>query len=186
MADTVDLKNDEQIFLLLLYADGGSAVPGNLWLQKEVFLIANHLEPLKEHLEYEPHIQGPYSETVKDLLENLQFRGYVRKRKSTGEIYLTEKGSQAASEIYQAADEDLTELVQDMKRFMNDLSKDELLVYIYYTYPGMTTESLEKEDLKHERKEIARQLYEKDKISIGKAAELAGTSVSEFEREVRV
>lgn len=177
------LDNAEKIFLILLEADGGEAVPGNLWLQKEMFLIAKNLEPLENYLEFEPHLQGPYSEIVKNKLENLQYKGYVRKER--GKIQLTEKGEKLVDFIYSNASEQLLNLIEDVKRFVNDLSKEELLVYVYYSYPDMTAESYEIENIESRRKEVAKQLYEKEKVSLEKASELAGQRISDFKREIK-
>lgn len=177
-----DLNNAEKIFLILLEADGGKAVPGSIWLQKEMFLIAKNLKPLENYLEFEPHIQGPFSETVKNILENLQFLGYVRK--DGGRINLTDKGEHLVRYIYGNASEELIELIEDIKRFVNDLTKDELLVYIYYSYPEMTEESYEIGDIEEKRVDLAKRLYQKDKVSLEKASELAGRPLSEFKREI--
>lgn len=177
-----NLDNAEKIFLILLEAYGGEAVPGNLWLQKEMFLIAKNLEPLENFLEFKPHIQGPFSETVKNILENLQFRGYVRK--DGRHIELTSEGEELVQYIYDNASEDLVDLIEDIKRFVNDLSKDELLVYIYYSYPEMTEESYELEDIEAKRLDLAKRLYQKEKVSLEKASELAGRPLSEFKREI--
>lgn len=177
-----NLDNAEKIFLILLEADAGEAVPGNLWLQKEMFLIAKNLKPLEEYLEFNPHIQGPFSETVKNKLENLQYRGYVRKE--GGRIELTDKGEQIVQFIRQKASEKLIDLIEDVKLFVNDLSKDELLVYIYFSYPEMTAESYELGEIEEKRDEIAKRLYKKEKVSLEKASELAGKPLSEFKREI--
>lgn len=177
-----NLNNAEKIFLILLEADDGEAVPGNLWLQKEMFLVAKNLEPLENYLEFESHIQGPFSESVKNILENLQFRGYVRKE--NGKIMLTSEGENLVQTIYDNASPELTDLIEDIKEFVNDLSKEELLVYIYYTYPEMAEESYEIEEIEDDREQLAKSLYQKDKVSLEKASELAGRRLSEFKREI--
>lgn len=176
------LDNAEKIFLILLEADGGVAVPGNLWLQKEMFLIAKNLEPLENYLKFESHIQGPYSEVVKNILENLQYLGYVIK--DGGRIELTDEGQILVQYIYENASEELIELIEDIKQFVNDLSKDELLVYIYYSYPEMTKESYEIDEIEKKRTDLAKSLYKKEKVSIEKASELAGRPLSDFRREI--
>lgn len=173
-----ELDNVQKIFLLLLDAKNGEPIPGNIWLQKEVFQIAKNLEPLERYLEYEPNVQGPFSEDVKNILDDLQYLGFVKKKRRSIEI--TEYGKQIADKIKKKAKKDLLRLVEDVKKFMNDLSKEELLLYIYFSYPEMKEESLEKEEINQRRKEIAKKLYENGKVSIEKASELAGISISQF------
>lgn len=183
MASEIDtLDPAEKIFLILLEAEGGKSVPGNLWLQKEMFLVAKNLKPLEQYLEFEPHIQGPFSETVKNLLENLQYRGYVVK--DGGDIELTGSSRRLVEFIYRNASEELTNIIEDVKDFVNDLTKDELLVYIYFSYPEMTSESYELEDIEQQRVVLAKKLYQKGKVSLEKASELAGQPLSEFKREI--
>ena len=183
-AEIERLNQAEWIFLILLEADDGEAVPGSIWLQKEMFLIAKNLKPLEEFLEFDPHIQGPFSETVKNMLENLQYRGYVRKDRR--KIELTDRGEKVVEVIYENATDELIDLIEDVKNFVNDLSKDELLVYIYFTYPDMTSESFELDEIELKREEVAMNLYKKEKVSLEKASELAGKSFSEFKREISV
>lgn len=173
-----ELDNVQKIFLLLLDAKNGEPIPGNLWLQKEVFQIAKNLEPLERYLEYEPNVQGPFSEDVKNIVDDLQYLGFVKKKGRSLEI--TEYGKQIADKIKKKAKKDLLKLVEDVKKFMNDLSKEELLLYIYSSYPEMKEESLEKEEVNQRRKDIAKKLYENGKVSIEKASELAGVTISQF------
>lgn len=173
-----ELDNVQKIFLLLLDAKNGEPIPGNLWLQKEVFQIAKNLEPLERYLEYEPNVQGPFSEDVKNIVDDLQYLGFVKKKGRSLEI--TEYGKQIADKIKKKAKKDLLRLVEDVKKFMNDLSKEELLLYIYSSYPEMKEESLEKEEVNQRRKDIAKKLYENGKVSIEKASELAGVTISQF------
>ncbi|AXR77702.1 hypothetical protein [Natrarchaeobaculum sulfurireducens] len=177
-----DLNNAERFLLLLLGADNGSQVPGNLWLQKEMFLISREFEPLSEYLSYKPHLQGPYSDTLSDILDNLQYMGLARKDRR--DIRLTGDGAQLAAELKRQADEDLVSLVESIKKKNNDLSKDELLAFIYYSYPEMTNGSLEMDDIEKQRDELAVSLYNKDRIGVNRAADIAGMPVDEFEKSL--
>lgn len=179
----MELNSAEKIFLMLLYSEGGNAVPGNIWLQKELFLIAKNLNSLEDYLKYEPHIQGPYSEEVANMLDNLQLEGLVNK-KDSGEIVLTDGGEDSAEKLYKGSDEEIISLITDMKDFANDLSKDELLLYIYQTYPEMTPNSYEIDDLMPRKLQIAEKLYSKGKVSLEKAADLADLSIQEFKSEI--
>ncbi|GGC52293.1 UPF0175 family protein [Haloferax sulfurifontis] len=177
------LDNAQKIFLLLLDAEGGEAVPGNLWLQKELFLIAKNLEPLENYLSFEAHYQGPYSDQVKDIIENLEYEGLVQKGRR--KFSLTESGKEVATVLRRAAADELLDLIHDTKSLANDLSKNELLVYIYYTYPEMTSESLELDEVEANREGLARSLYSRGKVSAEKAAELAGADTVDFIRKIR-
>lgn len=177
-----DIDDVEKVFLILLEADGGEAIPSNLWLQKEIFMIAKNLKKLEDYLNFQPYNKGPYSETVENILDNLQFKGYVKKENS--KIKITHRGKELVKKIYEIADEDLLDLIEDIKRFMNDLTKNELLLYIHETYPEMTAQSVLKEDIEEDRVKLAKNMYRKEKISLEKASELARLSVSSFKSEL--
>lgn len=177
-----ELNNAEKILLLLLSADRAKTIPGNLWLQKEAFLIADSLSPLKEYFNFEAHLQGPFSETVNNMAEDLQYLGLLeRDRKG---LRLTEKGEELANLVERGSDEEILDLIEESKSKLNDLSKDELLVYIYYTHPEMTTESLEKEGLEPKRASVAKTLYQRGKVDAAKGAELAGIPLDSFQNQV--
>ena len=173
-----ELDNAQKITLLLLAAQREEPIPGNLWLQKELFLIADELPPLEEYLEYEAHLQGPYSETANTVIENLQYLGLVKKNRNGWA--LTEEGEVQTNKIQNGSSSKLTSIIQETKSTLNDLSKDELLVYIYYQYPEMTEESMEKDDLESKRCEAAKSLYQRGKVDRTTAAELAGLQEEVF------
>lgn len=177
-----ELNNAEKILILLFSADRGKAIPGNLWLQKEAFLISESITPLEEYFDFEAHLQGPFSEAVNNIAEDLQYLGLInRDRKG---MRLTEKGNELAELIEEGTEEEILELITDTKSKLNNLTKDELLVYIYYSHPDMTTESLEKVDLEPKRASVASKLYRRGKVDLEKGADLAGMSLSEFEKQV--
>lgn len=173
-----DLNPAERILLLLVGESEADPIPGNLWLQKEMFLVAKNFQPLEEFLAYEPNVQGPYSESVNNILEDLQYRGLARKEGA--DILPTRRGREVATVLRARAKEPLPSLVSDVRDLLNDLTKDEVLAYIYYSFPEMTVESLEIEQIEQSRGELAKRLYEKGKISREKASELAGVPLHEF------
>lgn len=172
------LSDIDKLLIRLLGANDGEPIPQRLWLQKEVFQIAKNMPELEEFLQYQPHYRGPFSEELEQKEEHLDALGYIDKER--GKLMLSDRGHELDEEIKDEMPRQYQEMIEDIKKFMNDLSKDELLTYIYYTYPEMTTESVEKSDLDKSRVEVAKKLYNKQKVSIGKASELAGMSVSDF------
>jgi uncharacterized protein YwgA len=175
-----DLNNAEKMLLMLLAAQSQRAVPGNLWTQKEMFLLAREFPSLEEYLEFEPHLQGPFSETVNNLLENLEYMG-LAERTRTG-IQLTGTGEELAQSILDGTDEDIIREIEETKESLNDLSKSELLAYVYHKFPKMTTNSVEKADLEEDRQEIAVRLYQRGKIDIETAAEIGRVDIDKLQK----
>ncbi len=174
----------EKHLLLLLYARDStgqecSPVRGQLWLQKEMFLIAREVPDLNE--EFEEFRLGPFSESVDDHYERLSNSGYIEHGKQG--ITLTQRGRELAQTMWVKSNPKERELAERVKKFANDLSSDELLVFIYKRFPDYTTISDVKDSIEAKRLDAAVSLFKKDKISLSAAAEISGKSISEF-REV--
>ena len=175
------LSVTQKIAILLLSANLFEPIRGKLWYQKELFLVAENIPHLEEEIDFEEDLLGPYSEIADDELEQLRIEGIVDKRK----LRLTPFGRKLAKLLESKASKNLLQLVSDIKSFLNHLTKDELLGFVYFSYPEMRTESVEFERIKENRRLIAIRLYEKGKVSLGKAAEIAELSQEEFIETLR-
>lgn len=171
-----DLSVTQKITILLLGANCSELVRGKLWFQKELFLIAQNMPELKEETEFEADFIGPYSEIAEEELDHLRYEGIVTKSKEQ----LTLNGEKLKKSIEEQFPSDIKQFISDMKTFLNDLTRDELLGFIYYTYPKMRIESVEFERIAKIRESIAIKLFKKSKISLGKAADIAGISQEEL------
>lgn len=170
------LSITQKIAILLLSANLFEPIRGKLWYQKELFLIAENIPRLREDTDFEEDFLGPFSETARDELKQLQIEGIVDKRK----LRLTPLGIRIAKLLESKANKNLLQLISETKSFLNGLTKDELLGFVYFSYPEMKTESIEFNQIEKNRQPIAISLYGKKKVSLGKAAEIAGLSQEEF------
>jgi len=164
--------------LLLLRENDFEPVKGKLWLQKEMFIILSNLDKLRSFIDFEPYFFGPHSESVEVNLEQLVKSGLVKFEGS--KILLTPLGKDVANLLASRASRKNLEIVREAKKLLNDLSKDELLALIYFTFPEMAKESLEIQNVKKRRKELALKLYKKGKVSLSKAAEISGLGIEDF------
>jgi predicted HTH domain antitoxin len=171
-----DLSLTQKITILLLGANCSEPVRGKLWFQKELFLIAQNVPELEEETEFESDFIGPYSEIADEELDHLRIEGIVEKEKEK----LTSIGEEIKKRIEKQFPSEIGQFVSEMKSFLNDLTKDELLGFIYYTYPRMRVESVEFERISGIRKDIAISLFKKGKVSLGKAAVIAGVTQEEL------
>ncbi|ADC65800.1 protein of unknown function UPF0175 [Ferroglobus placidus DSM 10642] len=173
----------QALILLLLDSENAQPVKGRTWLQKEMFLIlSNAGKEIEEEAQFEPHHFGPYSEVVESELANLKLLGLVDENK---EIRITKAGKKIAAELRKYVSPKFLEFISQVKRELNDLTEDELLAYIYFTFPEMTSESKALERILKKRKWLALSLYRKGKVSLSKASQIAGVSVSEFSKFLR-
>jgi predicted HTH domain antitoxin len=177
-----DLSLTQRISILLIGANSFQPVKGKLWFQKELFLIAQNVKNLEEEADFEGDFIGPYSEIADEELDQLRREGIVEKEK----VELTPYGREVAKHLQQESPLNILKLISEMKSFLNNLTKEELLGFIYYSFPEMREESVEFAEIERVRKQIAISLFKKGKVSLGKAASIAGLSQDELIGELRV
>ena len=178
-----DLSVVKKNLLLLLSAKSSEPISGKLWYQKELFLLSKNNKELEEEASFESYFWGPHSELVDTEMEELVQLGVV---KQVGSQYvLTDIGMDIANTVLKSTSKSEKELVEEVKNFLNSLGKDELLLFIYASYPETIEDSVEFKQLIPKRKEIAISMYRQGKISVGKAAELAGISVNDMVKELQ-
>ena len=157
-------------FIILLANANGESIKGRLKLQKMMYLLSDKIEEIKEQSSYDADNYGPYSEVVDEEEQYLEQIGVLTS--SPGEIALTETGKEIAQELSKHEDEKTLKVLDEYKKFLNDMTSNELLAYIYSAYPDMTEESVEYENLKPNIENYILSLIRKQKISSQRAAEL--------------
>ena len=93
---------------------------------------------------------------------------------------LSEKGKELFKHL--KPKKDLIEVLEDFKSFLNDLTDDEVLTFVYVNYPNYIEESVKWEGLKPKRVNVALSLLRKNKISFNKALQISGLGAKEFEK----
>lgn len=179
------LNEVDRFILLLLGAKNSEPVPGPIHLQKEMFLLQNMFPNLAEETDFEPYFLGPHSEIVADEAEQLKMSGLIKAEPRN--IKLTPEGKTAFEMLLKKSDKNEIHKIEEFKEFLNDLSKDELLTFIYFGYPitDLAKESIEYKQLLPRRKKLALSLYKKDKLSAQRAAQIAGEDLEDFIKELK-
>ena len=67
-----------------------------------------------------------------------------------------------------------------LKKFMNDMTREELIAYSYSTFPNTAVNSDILDYFEETRVDAACSLFSKDKVSLKKASSVAGMSVDDF------
>ncbi|MCK9591647.1 MAG: UPF0175 family protein [Methanoregula sp.] len=182
--DIVEDLNDLDLAILhLLHAGNNDPLSGKVAFQKEMFLIADYIEKIREQAEFIPHTFGPYSEAAENEMGNLRALGLVEEQGQ--EYQITGQGIEALDKIKSAFSTEELEAIEDFKKFLNDLTMDELLLFIYVSYPDFKEESAVYEKVIRKRIPLAITLYKKEKVSLEKAAFLAGLPVEKFLNQAR-
>jgi hypothetical protein len=176
-----DLSITQKVSVLLIGANSFQPIKGKLWFQKELFLIAQNIGELAEEADFESDFIGPYSEIADEELDQLRREGIVSK----GKVELTPFGRDVDNRLREQSPPAILRQISDMKRFLNNLTKEELLGFIYYSYPEMRVDSVEFAEIDKNRVQIAISLFGKRKVSLGKAALIAGMSQDDFINELK-
>lgn len=178
-----DLTLTQKYIVLLLGANDFQPLRGNLWLQKELFVLSEAFEDLREESDFEPYFLGPHSEFVEDEVDDLIQVGLIEKEKN--QPGLTEFGRDIHREISRNIEKKRIETVSDMKDLLNNMTERELLGFIYFSFPEMKEESPRFKEIERDRKRIAMSLLRRGKISVEKASNIAGVSVERLIQESR-
>jgi len=175
-----EIKEDiiKKYSLLLLDLVNNEPIKGKTRFMKELFLISKNNPELEDETDFEAYSYGPNSDNASNALEDLEVVNLINK---INESYtLTDLGKEIIEKLKRDMRYEEIEMVEDIKKLCNDLTTDELLALVYYAYPKMTIESLVKGRIENKREKIALNLLGKGKVSIGKASEIAGMSMTSF------
>jgi len=173
----MELEGDQK---LLIYVIGALDTPlkTRIKLQKLFFLVSNVFEDINDAFRFEPHLFGPYSEILDETSEELIDLDLIRKNKNSPFV-LTPEGKEEYKKL--SPKNELKEVIDDFKIFLNDMNDDEIMAFIYSFYPEYTSESTEWDRLKKKRLKIALNLLRRGKISFSKAVNLSGIKYKEFQ-----
>lgn len=183
------LEKIERFFFMLLYAqvdDSPSvSVQGETWLQKEMYALSRIFPEIAEDADFEAYRYGSFSESVDEVKDQYENSKYVD-RNARGGIELSPKGRELAEDVWASASDDERQAVREVKKVFNDMNLDELLLYMYRTYPETAENSSVRDRVLGNRFRLAVSLYRKEKVSYQKAAELADMRLDEFMRRVKM
>lgn len=182
---SVTIDKLDQLPLLILYAinaTDGNAV-NEVHLQKIMFQTMKVLKVDPETVGYRAHFYGPYSDTIKENEKSLESLGYITEKNE--KMGIAESVKDKVSEI-KPPSEEIGFKIRTVAKDLSRLKNDELLLMIYHDeevlHKGKYLENSEiKDDIMRNRIPIATGMYRSGKISLGRAAELAGMSIGDFE-----
>ena len=186
--NSVSLDDLSSLDLFILYTlnKSESGIPSETHYQKIMFQAVKILGKNPEDFGYAPHTHGPYSHMMSEEKNSLLMLGYLND--DNGSIIINTFEMEMISKIDPSvfnASFKLELMVEKLCSF----TSDELLLMTYCDdlaeTNGMFIEnSSVKEHILRERIPIAVGMYKSKKVSLCRAAELAGLSVRQFETEV--
>ena len=90
--------------------------------------------------------------------------------------------------LKQDSEPEVLQQIAEFKELLNDLTYDELLAFVYFSHPSLEEiigESSWYEEFLPIRERLAISLYEKDKVSAQKAAQIAGEYLGDFLKKIK-
>jgi hypothetical protein len=177
-----DMNELQKCIVLLLNSKNNEAIRGNTWFQKELFLIAQNIPELAREAAFESDFYEPFSESAEEELGNLEMDDIVVKQGNR--MALSDEGKEVAEILEKKTSKKNLEIIADFKELINDLTDDEVLTLVYLSSPDFTDESKVLKDIMHNRKNVAIKLYKKGKVSLQKAAQMAGISLEKLVKEM--
>jgi hypothetical protein len=133
--------------LILLYAQRDKPVFGRILLMKEIFLLINEILGRNEvqDAKFVPYLYGMYSFAVGNVLENLEFAGYVdRAGKPNSRLEhfkLTDRGKYLAKQIWCRLPESTQQEIENKRKGWDQLGVEGILRLVYEKYPEYTKDS---------------------------------------------
>lgn len=180
-------KNDldkGQVLTLYVVNKAPHGVPTKTHLQKIMYLTIKAMgqDPVKA-AGYRAHHFGPYSADVEGWRESLIDARWLTK--NSGErVSIPDDLKDEVSRI-RPDDSFLDAKVDNIVKFICSLTNDEMLLYVYTddlnrNNGKMIENSDVREDIFARRREIAKGMVRKRKVSVEKGAELAGMEIRDF------
>jgi uncharacterized protein YwgA len=168
-------------YIIVLLGVFDRPIPTALHLQKEIFVLSKAVPKISEYVVYEKHHEGPYSEDLSDVANDPVYHPSSYRRELNVGYVITQEGKQVYKKILEANKDrqDFIELLA-MAKMVRDiydvLSRDELLLLIYSTYPEYTEySSVSSRILEPQKKrQLASSLLKKGIITEERYQEIVG------------
>lgn len=174
-----DLSPLSIAILELLESNDEKPVKGKTTFQKEMFLIGNFISEIGEEADFFSHSFGPYSEASEIGLNDLISLGLVEE-KSKDTYVITKSGHDVLEIVPGTFSSEERMSIADFKRFFGNLTNNELLLFVYVSYPDYVDESIVYSEVMKDRAKNSFSMYKKGAVSLEKAAFLAGLNIENY------
>jgi len=166
-----DYTNIEKAILTLLYLYNDKVDVYRL--HKMVFLASLDIPELREELEPRPSMYKDifFDENIAEAIESLKFDGLIE-----GDTSL-QLSSKELPFLLSDKEKDIYEEIIDL---FKDTTEDEILAIFYYKLYDQIKILKPLKRIESNRKKLALSLYQKGKISIEAASEIAGMNIKDF------
>ena len=185
--DDDEYPAEEKYLYLLLYAPGytdkfNETIHGNTWLHKLMHTISKSIP--KINYEFDEYNFGAFSPSLQTIQIQNKSSGIIEQSFGDGPLQLSPRGTRIAKKLWFESDDKERQLISEVKKFLNEMRYWEVIAFSYSTYPETTSHSEIKPQFIKTRMIAAINLFKRHKISLSKAASIAGLSIEKFEKEL--
>ena len=172
---------------MLLYSPGhteeyNESIRGNIWLQKQMYEMSTVIPEMNADFD-ESHF-GTFNSVLDSIQARNKNSNLIEQRSRAGPLRLTPRGMTVAEKIWNESTTDEQRFVYETKKFFNEMKYWEIIVFSYLTHPETMINSEIKPDFEEKRLPVAITLFRKRKISLKKAASIAGISTEKFKEHL--
>lgn len=180
-----EFPDGEKYLYLLLYAPGHTGkinepIRGNTWLQKIMYTVTQSI-PSTDY-EFDEYTFGAFSPSLETVQIQNRASGLIDQPLKDGPLQLSPRGRGIAKHMWDEAAEGQKQMISEIKSFLNEMTYWELIAYSYSAHPETASQSDIKPGFRKNRMSAAVNLFKRKKVSLKKAASIAGKSVDEFEQ----
>ena len=156
-------------YILLFLGVVDRHIPSILHLEKEIFISSNFNPKIKEFVHFEKHYEGPYSQEIKELVEYPLY--FISAWEiENGKIKITQKGKELFKKLVEIFKDDpkfnrVLEAIRMIRELYDKLTREELLLLIYITFPEYREKSKVFDRVYKKKKEITKSLFRKGLIT---------------------
>lgn len=129
-------------YMILLLGSSENPIPSDLHLQKEIFLLSNFKSFIADSFSFQKHYFGPYSQVLDESLKNPAYfpEAFKFNKKM---ILLSDNGKKEFLDMTKefSKEKEFQMIMSSLKllrEIYDKLTKDELLLLVYKTYPEFT------------------------------------------------
>jgi uncharacterized protein YwgA len=173
-----DLDENEIIerYIILFLGVDKQPIPSILHLEKEIFILSNFNNVIKNFFNFQKHYYGPYSQELKESVEEPHYFSDAWIIEGN-KIEITEKGKQIFQKFldeYRGNKRfnEVLEVIKLVRRMYEKLSMEELLLLVYVTYPKYRIKSQIFDEIYSKKDKIALSLLKKGLITKERCEEI--------------
>ena len=159
--------------LLLAGAAGDGGVRSGLVLQNLLYVLAKKTGDGGIKDGFKPGELGPHSEEAAGVIGRMAEDGLISIGRE-GRIAATPKGRESARDAGEGLDEYARAVIAGHVPFLNDMTDEEMLLYMHLVHPDMSAGSRACAALARRTEDIVMGMVRDEKISSGRAAEVMG------------